>query len=212
GSPGTTETEALRSALRKLEQGLGPEALGELKTAASEGGPTGPLPKMRSAVEGRERIEIDHYSAARDELVTRRIDPEHVFFSIGNWYAVAWDHLSDEERMFRVDRIREVRPTGETFEPRGLLGLGRPLYSASPEDVEVRLLLHPPARWVAEYYETAEQHDRGGDLEVVLPTKDLAWVAKLVLRLGGEAVVLAPRSLNDAVLEVAGRALARYAR
>ena len=211
GSPGLAEADVLRSALDKLEKGLGAETLGELKAAAGEGGPTGPLAKIRDAIDGRERIEIDHYSAARDELVTRRIDPEQVFFALGNWYAVAWDHLTDEERMFRVDRIREVRATGEKFEPRGLLGQGRPLYSGSPDDVEVRLLLRPPARWVAEYYETTSRQERGDDLEVSLPTKDLAWVAKLVLRLGGEAEVLAPETLHEAVRDVAARTSARYA-
>src|SRR5207247_1643030 len=114
----------------------------------------------------------------------RRIDPEEVFSAIGNWYAVAWDHAADGERMFRADRVKELRETGERFEPRGLAGAGRPLYSRSKEDIAVRLLLRPGARWVAEYYEVERISERGDDLEVTLPTRQLAWVAKLLLRLG----------------------------
>src|SRR5439155_1608042 len=77
-----------------------------------------------------------------------------------------------------------------------LAGAGRPLYTRSEGDVGVRLLLGPGARWVAEYYVTESPSERGGGaIEVILPTKDLAWVVKLVLRLGGEATVLAPPEL-----------------
>jgi proteasome accessory factor C len=207
------EAEALQGALKKLREalgGAGPEDLHlEVEQAA---GRRGPLEAVHQAAERRERIEIDYYSASRDEVTTRQIDPEQVFSAIGNWYVVAWDRQSDEERMFRVDRIRDVRATGEGFEPRGLLGQGRPLYDRSAEDLQVRLLLRPGARWVAEYYEVERATPRGKDLEVVLPAKDLAWVAKLVLRLGGEAEVLDPPELQDLARRAAVEALALYAR
>jgi proteasome accessory factor C len=126
---------------------------------------------------------------------------------------VAWDHLSGDERLFRVDRIRAVRPTGETFEPRGLLGAGRPLYTRSSRDISVRLVLGPSTRWVAEYYQTeASVQHADGSMEVTLPAKDLAWVAKLILRLGGEARVLEPPELVEMVADAARRTLALYRR
>jgi proteasome accessory factor C len=47
---------------------------------------------------------------------------------------------------------------------------------------------------------------------VVLPAKDLAWVAKLILRLGGEAEILDPPELRDLAREAAEQALALYRR
>ena len=171
------------------------------------------LAAVRRAVEDRERLEIEYYTASRDELATRRIDPEHVFSAMGNWYVVAFDHLSEAERLFRVDRMRSVAETGETFEPRGLMGAGRPLYTPSRDDVSVRLLLDPTARWVAEYYEIEwSRAAEDGWTEVVLPTKDLHWVAKLVLRLGGAARVVEPPELVDMVRDLAVRTLSLYRR
>ena len=211
GVPGLEEAGPLRSALDKIAERLGPETLGELRVeVGGPGGSSGPLGAVRRAAEQRERIEIDHYSAARDAVTTRRIDPEQVFSALGNWYVVAWDHLADAERMFRIDRIREVRPTGETFEPRGLLGPGRELYTPGAEDRTVRLRLGPGARWVAEYYRVDESVERDGALEVSLPTKDMAWVAKLLLRLGGEARVLEPPEVAEATRAVAEETLALY--
>ena len=209
GVGGLDEAEALRSALRKISDALGAEALQEAVEAA-EGGTTGPLGAVRGAAAERRRIEIDYYSGTRDELTTRRIDPEQVFSALGNWYVAAWDHQADAERLFRIDRIRETRETEETFEPRGLAGAGRDLYSGGEGDIQVRLRLHPGARWVAEYYVVTDEVEREGDLEITLPTTSLAWLPKLVLRLGGHVEVLDPPELRAATRDLARTALARY--
>ncbi len=210
GAGGVGEAGALRSALGKIAEALGGEALGELQVDVGEETAIGPLETVRHGVGKRETLEIEYYSANRDELSTRRIDPEHVFSALGNWYVVAWDRTADAERLFRLDRIREIASTGERFEPRGLLGQGRDLYTRSSEDVNVRLRLGPRARWVAEYYVVSEAVERDGFLEVTLPTKDLAWAAKLILRLGGEATILEPPELGDLTRELASTTLQHY--
>jgi proteasome accessory factor C len=216
GTPGLHETGALASALEKIEASLGPEALSRLierVDTATGVGLQRLLDVLRGAAEGHRTVRIEYFSAARDALTTRDVDPEHVFAAMGNWYVVAWDHDSDEERMFRADRIRTADETGDAFEPRGLAGAERPLYTRSDRDVSVHLHLGPGARWVAEYYVVEEVREvRDGALEVSLPVKDLAWVTKLVLRLGGEARVIGPPELEQAVHEMAARTLAPYRR
>lgn len=209
GAQGLSEAAALRSALDKLKEHLG-ETLGDLQIEAGEGKPSGPLDAVRGAVDRRETLEVDYYSASRDEVTTRRLDPEHVFSALGNWYAVAWDHLRDGERLFRIDRIREVRRTGDGFEPRGLAGAGRPLYTPTERDVAVRLRLGPRTRWVAEYYEVEEAREGDDGLEITLLTPDLAWVAKLVLRAGTEIEILDPPELRDLARAMAEETLTRY--
>ena len=209
GAGAVEEAEALRSALRKIADALGADALAQAVEVA-EGGTTGPLGAVRAAAAEHRTIEIDYYSGTRDELTTRRVDPEQVFSALGNWYVAAWDRSAEDERLFRVDRIREARATDERFEPRGLAGAGRDLYTGTEEDVDVRLRLRPGARWVAEYYVVRDEEERDGDLEVTLPTKSLAWLPKLVLRLGGQVQVLAPPELGAATRDLARRTLARY--
>jgi proteasome accessory factor C len=214
GTPGVAEARALESALAKLEDRLGPDALGGLAgrvEAADVDAPEGTLETVRRAADRHERLEIEYYAASRDETSVRHIDPEEVFSAIGKWYVVAWDEQADDERMFRADRIKAVRETGRRFRPRGLAGVGRPLYRRSAEDIRVRLSLQPGARWVAEYYDTEALEERpDGSVEVVLPTKQLAWVAKLVLRLGGDATVLEPPELAEEVFDLARKTLERY--
>ncbi len=212
--PDVPEAPALDSALAKLADGLGPGALGDLPgriQAAAAGRTAETLEALRSAAAGHERVRIEYYAASSADTTVRAIDPEEVFHAIGNWYVVAWDHRSDDERLFRADRVRAVEPTGERFEPRGLAGAGRALYTRSDADARVRLLLAPEARWVAEYYETEEELEHpGGSLEVVLPAGRLEWAERLVLRLSGAAEVLGPPELKGRVAELARRTRELY--
>lgn len=212
--PDVPEAPALDSALEKLATGLGPEALGDLPgrvEAAGGGRSAETLEALRAAAAGHERVRIEYYAASSADTTIREIDPEEVFHAVGNWYVVAWDHRSDDERLFRADRVRTIEPTGERFEPRGLVGAGRALYTRSEADVEVRLLLGPEARWVAEYYETQEELERpDGRLEAVLPAGRLEWAERLVLRLSGAAEVLGPPELKIRVAELARRTRELY--
>ena len=214
-TPGIPEAPALASAMRKLADALGPETLGGLPervAAAATGGEPAALETLRAAAAAHERIRIEYYAASTAETTSREIDPEDVFFAIGNWYVVAWDHRSDAERLFRADRIHAVQRTGVTFEPRGLEGSGRPLYTPSDRDLDVRLRLAPGARWVAEYYETTEAAElEGGAVEVTLPAARLEWLERLLLRLGADVEVLEPSDLRDRVRDLALRTRARYA-
>jgi proteasome accessory factor C len=207
GAPGLHEADALRSALEKLRDGLGPETLGEVAgRVEAEGGGRAveAVEELRRSAADRERIEIEYYAGSTAQTSVRRIDPEHVFYAIGHWYVAAWDHHSGEERLFRADRIKRATRTGERFEPRGLAGAGRPLYTPTERDTVVRLRLGRGARWVAEYYEVGSAREGAdGSLEIEFPTGRLEWVARLILRLGGEARILAPVELKDRVRELA---------
>jgi proteasome accessory factor C len=212
-TPGLPDAPALRSALAKLADGLGPETLGEaarIQTVES-GRPAELLEQLREAARDRAGLEIEYFAASTNEWTVRAVDPEVVFASLGKWYVAAWDVTHDAERLFRADRIRSARRTGERFAPRGLAGAGRALYTPSEDDVPVRLLLRPAARWVAEYYSTADELELpDGSLEVTLPSRRLGWVAGLLLRLGSDAEVLMPPDLRERVKDLAGRALERY--
>jgi proteasome accessory factor C len=66
---------------------------------------------------------------------------------------------------------------------------------------------------VAEYYEIERMvRHPDGRIDVTLPAKGLAWIAKLILRLGGEATVLEPPELARMVTEEARRTLSLYRR
>jgi proteasome accessory factor C len=208
--PGSDEHGALATALDKLER-----ALGAGEGLSVEVGDPPFLEELRGAATERHRVEIDYYSFGRDALTTRKIDPDAVFHAFGHWYADAWCHLVNAERLFRVDRVRAVRPTGEVFEPRRGPGERVPeaVYRPSPDDPRVTLELPSEAGWVAESYPYEElKQQRDGSWRVVLAVSERAWLERLLLQLGPDVRVVAPDNLRSVAAAAAARLLGRYER
>lgn len=214
GAAGLEEGAALATALGKLEGALHEELSGVAQRTSqptSDRDGIGPVGLLRSAVAERKRVSIEYYTQSRDVVTQRTICPEHVFWDTGAWYSVAWDDQAEAERTFRIDRISQAHLTDETFTRRGLAGPGRDVMP-SGGDVSVLLRLEPSARWVCEYFGTkVKREDEDGSAVVELTTSSLAWVVKLVLRLGSGATVVGPPELERAVREEALATLARYA-
>ncbi|SOE25087.1 helix-turn-helix transcriptional regulator [Streptomyces sp. OK228] len=55
------------------------------------------------------------YQSRRQDQTERDIDPYGVVFHTGRWYLVGHDHLRDNLRTFRIDRIASVTPRSQTF-------------------------------------------------------------------------------------------------
>lgn len=203
--PGSDSEGPLATALAKLEDAL------DLPGLVVDVGEPAELAGVRNAVAAHQQLEIEYWSAGRDEITTRRIDPEVVFFATGEWYLGAYCHRARDERMFRVDRIRSVRPTGETFEPGATAFETGDVYTPRAEDARVTLELEPSAAWVAEAYPTESLTERpDGSLEIVLAVSESAWLERLLVRLGPDARVVAPESFRTLAADAAQRVLCQY--
>jgi proteasome accessory factor C len=207
--PGSDPDGPLATALDKLERALG--ARGALSIDVGGGDN---LDRLTQAAASGEQLEIDYYSFARDEMTTRVVDPMRVFHAIGAWYLAAYCHRVDAERLFRVDRVRAVRPTGEQAPPHASAGddeLVDLVYRPDPSDPRVKLRLRPEAAWVAESLPTEDAKPRSdGGWDVVLAVSGPAFLERLLLRLGPAATVVAPAAARAARAEAARRVLARY--
>ncbi|MEU5164582.1 YafY family protein [Streptomyces sp. NPDC020875] len=55
------------------------------------------------------------YQSWRQDQTERDLDPYGVVFHTGRWYVVGHDHLRDDLRVFRIDRIARVTSRAKTF-------------------------------------------------------------------------------------------------
>jgi proteasome accessory factor C len=203
--PGSEPDGPLARALAKLEAALGARSVVAVEL---EHPPF--LDAVRAAVDAGRRLAVTYYSAWRDELTARRIDPQAVFSERGDWYVVADDVDSGAERTFRVDRFESVVETGDGSVRREVVrGLAGWLDSSAERQVTLRL--EPVAAWVVERYPTTTvEHDTDGRLIVTLPVVGDHWLARLLVRLGPAATVVDPPEAGDVARAAARRALARY--
>jgi proteasome accessory factor B len=134
----------------------------------------------------------------------RLIDPFRLEFQRGRWYLTGYDHLRDEERNYRLDRVEgAVAVTdGPPFTPPSTAVPGRALgaWELGAEE-PVRAVVRvdgPQARWVVHH--VGPDHvvaDDEGAVVVELPVTNRAAFRTFVLSFLDHAEVLEPPELRD---------------
>ncbi len=75
------------------------------------------------AVSCKEALSIEYYSANTGEETKREVEPIGIVYYSGRWHLIAWCRLRNGYRDFRVDSIRSLKASGDTFDGRNLLTL-----------------------------------------------------------------------------------------
>ena len=122
--PGVPQRSALVAVLDKMTAGLPSALTSLLAEAAAAVRPAAlvrdyslaPLSQLLQAAAARQTVEIDYASGSGGERTWRRLDPYAVEPREGQfWELHAWDHRHAEIRTFALDRVGDMRLTGQVF-------------------------------------------------------------------------------------------------
>ena len=198
---------ALQSAVTKLQRAvLGdeeenlfvdlaePPLVGELRTAATE----------------NSVVSIVYTALGSGETTQRDIEPWKVFTTMGNWYLRAFCRSAAAERVFRVDRIKNLAVSAEHFTPPPNEAAAEIRYTPGEEDVRAVIRLGENARWVADYYPVEIVSEETDALTVRFSARDAAVIARLLLRLGRSAELVDGSDVARRLAELRQNILQRY--
>lgn len=88
------------------------------KVVASYTGPDAEaLRNVKTAFFEMRRLRIRYCDEAGRET-TREIEPQFLYLNLPVWYLLAWDHLRDDVRFFRIDRLRAAERMDASFRAR----------------------------------------------------------------------------------------------
>ncbi|MFD9890571.1 helix-turn-helix transcriptional regulator [Amycolatopsis sp. NPDC059027] len=215
-TPGVVDADAVRRAIAKIEAAAGQAQPAGVVVGGGvrEGRKTA---RTREQVAGALRdgraLRIRYYTASKDQITERTVDPMRLLIVQAVGYLEAWCRRAEDVRLFRLDRIDELTVLDEPATPPAHArptDLSDGVFTPRPDQREAELVLAPDARWVAEYYPCEELDELdGGRLRVRMRYADESWMVRLVLGLGGDAQVESPRALAEAVRQRAADAVAR---
>ncbi|KJR09302.1 helix-turn-helix transcriptional regulator [Gordonia sihwensis] len=192
---GAVDADAVRSAIAKIE-----EAMGTTRRAVSADVPAAPAPPVdgviRQALEDGQSLRITYYTASRDEVTERTVDPIRIRAVDGNSYLEAWCRSSEGVRLFRFDRIESAHGTGEVSQPPV-----EALHRTDPTDLgaltgelpTAHIEIDPEAVWLLEYF-AAEPDDELSEeptepITATIRYGSPQWLARFVLGFGGRVRV-----------------------
>lgn len=198
----------LEKAVDKLTKSVLPDGGAAIDIDVS--GDSQNLAALKSAATERRVVRITYRSLTHEEETVRDIEPWAVVTTLGNWYVQGHCRMVDAERVFRVDRIRQMEVLEEVFErPTGLTepGIG---YTPSDDDIAARIKLSPSARWVLDYYPVDVLKETKTGTEIRFTSQDAEIPARLLLRLGPEARLIAGEEVRARLVAIAETLRTRY--
>jgi proteasome accessory factor C len=216
--PGVVDPEAARSAIAKIESAAGTIGAHASGTASAESEPapaeSQAAAAVREAVRGAKALTIEYYSASRDTLSSRTVDPIRVVL-VGDYsYLEAWDREAEGVRLFRFDRIVDAQVLDEQSAPPEPALQGPPdtsLFDADPSLPSATLKVAPSASWMLEYYPMRVLRELpDGYCEAAMTYASDDWMTRLVLGFGSAVTVLTPEALATRVRDAASAALDAY--
>lgn len=218
---GTSFEKPLLSAIKKMEQAL-PETislnLADIGQTISFRTRAEPILDLKifdvlaKAVSQRQQLELHYRKPGQQKTEARLVDPYHLANINGEWFLFAFDHARKDIRTFVPARIQSAKPTGNIFERTQKFSLDKRLRDSfgvhsGEGEYDVVIRFNPRA---ADYIREKKWHPsqtlrdlKDGGAELKMRLSSLAEVQRWVLSWGGDAKVLKPRKLAEAVKQAA---------
>lgn len=170
-----------------------------VRAGTAPGGMAETYAALAAAAEDHEKVRIVYYTGATGRVAERVVHPWALVQRLGVWYLIAWCEAAGQERVFRLDRIRDIERLGVTFAPpSGVSTAVTPDISTLPC---ARVIFAPGTelpddrQWPGATYE--QQPD--GSTAVCIPYQSPSWVARRVSAFLGKAEVVEPAEVREAV-------------
>ena len=214
---GTNFEKPLLSAIRKMEQSL-PDTislnLADIEQTISFRTRAEPILNLEifdllaRAAAHRQQIELAYRKPGRKETEPRLVDPYHLANINGEWYLFAYDHARKDIRTFVPVRVQSVKLTGKTFERPQKFSLAKRLrdsFGVHSGEGEYAVVIRFNAR-AADYVREKKWHEsqqlcelKNGGVELRLKLSSLLEIERWILSWGGDATVVKPRELVEAI-------------
>ncbi len=174
------------------------------------------LRKLRRAVIERKTVHLDYnayYAKNKSKShTTRKVDPYGLVNYTGLWYLIAYCHLREALRYFRLDRIANLTLTDRIFIRPANFSMEqleeddrRTIVISALFDKEVASVVR---EWRSYYLEDMQDTPEG--LLVTLRVHHENEVLNWLFGWGGSVRILEPESLKNQFLKEAGKILTRY--
>jgi len=213
--PGMVDPTAAHAAIAKIESAI---TDGATESGTSESVSFAPLEApavttVRSALADGRALCLVYYSASRDEVSERVVDPIRILLVDDNSYLQAWCREAEAVRLFRFDRMEAATELHEPARPPRDVSTeaALDLFQDDPAVPLARLLIRPDYGWVLDQYPMHRVATRpDGAMEATMRFATLDWMARLLLGFGAGVRALGPVELVAAVRERSEAALSAY--
>ena len=174
---------------------------------------------MLSATFNRKKLSITYIESQSKINIERTISPQQLIYYKDNWYVDAWCHYRNDVRTFAIDAIQSCTIMNEqakelnVAEIKKILRVDYGIFMGDDQQWAKIKINSNNASWVIreEWHPNQKIHlDRDGWLTLDVPYSDTREILAEILKLGNNAIVLAPLELKNSHMDALKQTLANY--
>ena len=167
---------------------------------------------IQDAIENRHLIKFKYFSPSGESI--RTIEPYYIVFKWSSWYVYGWCQKRKDYRLFKLNRMDNVKVTEKIFECRSV-----PLPDMSaellyPRNIKVKALFDEDMKWrlVEEFGTECYSETKDGKLLFIEDYSDMDNLVSWMLTFGDKVEVLEPVEVRERLKEMADNMIKIYGR
>lgn len=173
-------------------------------------GLTGKIALIKEAITNNQVIAFVYYSNRGDSL--RRIEPYYLTFQWSGWYVFGYCQERQDFRLFKLNRLWELRNTEEVFHPRKICDAERDFDRYFQEEVSVTLLFDSGVKYrlIDEYGIECFTIQEDGRLLFRTGFANKDYMMSWILSFGDKVEVVNPKGLKQEIKKIAENILEHH--
>ena len=166
---------------------------------------------IRAAIDGRQELEFLYFSPKKEGR--RRIESYYLIFRWSSWYVWGWCTSCRDFRLFKLNRMAELRLSGAGFEPRKVPLPDLKNERIFPGGIRVNAVFEPECKWrlVEEFGLDCFEEQEDGKLLFHADYTDQDNLISWLLTFGDRAELLEPENIRKELRELIEAMRKRYA-
>lgn len=171
-----------------------------------------------SAIRNRKTIRLDYYSASKDEISEREIQPCLSVNHFGKWYLIGYCEQKKNYRSFRFDRIKTLLIEEKEFVPRDDFDPMKYIEAENfffeegepAEFIKLRFRKRAAKNIKQEFFNAELKTLSSGDVLATMPLRNPEWILSSLRKFGSDVIVESPENFKTILISNYERLLKKY--
>lgn len=157
--------------------------------------------EFKTAILEQRIVEFDYYNSY-NEKTHRQIEPIQLYFKSHSWYVKGYCLSKQDERLFKLSRMKNIKLTNRRFESRDLVKSVNNTSSRNERpDITLKIKIAPEMtyRVMDEFDDSDIEQQADGSFIVTVEWQEDDWVYGRILSYGNYAEVLEPEHVREVI-------------
>jgi predicted DNA-binding transcriptional regulator YafY len=153
-------------------------------------------------------LTLDYFASHSQEHTKRDVEPIGIFYKDSYWHLIAFCHLRNDYRDFRIDRINHVLVTDKTFNSKHPTLKAYIAQTAKEQELDMVVMrvekgIYQHLEYQKYYSGFVSEKTIGNQIEMTFLTASLEGFARWFMMFGDAAEIILPDSLKERVGNIA---------